>query len=262
MAVLQIKGGTTSAVAAYTPVPRELVIDTTKNRLVIGDGATAGGVHLSVDKADTLSTAHTIRIDLTSTTATGFDGSADVTPGVNGVLPLANGGLGSDMPAARTALGAAASGSNADITGLSGLTAAVPLPGVTNASSAAAGKIGQMVEANASAVALVSGAAKTLTSISLPAGEWDVYGEVQHVYSATSSSGVVAGVGLADNTDPGFPYKYANYSVNGGTVAQVATPRRFLQLSAAATTVYLLTAGTFATGTCAAAGYLHARRIR
>jgi len=44
--------------------------------------------------AATLTTARNIQTNLASTTAASFNGSADVTPGVTGVLPMANGGTG------------------------------------------------------------------------------------------------------------------------------------------------------------------------
>ena len=54
---------------------------------------------LHADEADVLSTARTIRTNLASTAAASFDGSADVTPGVTGTLPLANGGTGATTKA-------------------------------------------------------------------------------------------------------------------------------------------------------------------
>lgn len=58
--------------------------------------------------ADKLKTARTIRTNLASTTAASFNGSANVTPGVTGTLPLTNGGTGATTAAAaRTKLGAA-----------------------------------------------------------------------------------------------------------------------------------------------------------
>ena len=54
---------------------------------------------LHADEADVLSTARTIRTNLASTTAVNFDGSANVTPGVTGTLPIANGGTGSTTEA-------------------------------------------------------------------------------------------------------------------------------------------------------------------
>lgn len=142
------------------------------------------------------------------------------------------------------------------------VTNAVSLTGVTNASSAAAGKIGQMIESNASAIPLTNGVVGNITSISLPAGEWDVYGEIQLVSSATGvMTSFSGGISTTSATDAGFPYKTTIYANNNSTVAQYPTPRRLLQLSAT-TTVYLVASTVFGSGTVAAAGYLHARRIR
>ena len=48
----------------------------------------------SVASAAILTTARTIRTNLASTTAASFNGSANITPGVTGTLPVANGGTG------------------------------------------------------------------------------------------------------------------------------------------------------------------------
>ncbi|MGL3999860.1 hypothetical protein ACR3LR_08575 [Pantoea eucalypti] len=49
---IQIKRGATAKVAAYTPLNGELVLDTTKNSLVAGDGSTAGGIPLKTNADD------------------------------------------------------------------------------------------------------------------------------------------------------------------------------------------------------------------
>lgn len=46
------------------------------------------------DRAKQLETPRTIKTNLASTSAVGFDGTANVTPGVSGTLPVANGGTG------------------------------------------------------------------------------------------------------------------------------------------------------------------------
>lgn len=48
----------------------------------------------NADKATKLSTSRTIRTNLASTSTASFDGTANVTPGVTGTLPVANGGTG------------------------------------------------------------------------------------------------------------------------------------------------------------------------
>ena len=57
--------------------------------------------------ATKLQTARTIRTNLSSTTAPSFDGTANITPGVTGILPITNGGTGGTTAAdARIKLGA------------------------------------------------------------------------------------------------------------------------------------------------------------
>ena len=53
------------------------------------------GISGNAATATKLKTARTIQTNLASTSATSFDGTADITPGVTGVLPVANGGTGS-----------------------------------------------------------------------------------------------------------------------------------------------------------------------
>jgi hypothetical protein len=81
-ASLQLKGGTAAKVAAYTPLAREVVIDTDNYRLVIGDGTTAGGKALTVASAATAATWTTGRTftftGAATGSATGVDGSANV----------------------------------------------------------------------------------------------------------------------------------------------------------------------------------------
>lgn len=70
---------------------------------------TAGAKFLgNANTATKLETARTITANLASSTAGSFDGSANITVGVTGTLPIANGGTGATTAAAaRTALGCA-----------------------------------------------------------------------------------------------------------------------------------------------------------
>lgn len=78
-ASLQLKGGTAAKVTAYTPLAREVVIDTDNYRLFIGDGTTAGGKALTVASAATWTTGRTFTFTGAATgSAAGVDGSADV----------------------------------------------------------------------------------------------------------------------------------------------------------------------------------------
>lgn len=78
-ASLQLKGGTAAKVAAYTPLAREVVIDTDNWLLVIGDGTTAGGKPLTVASAAKWTTGRMFSFTGAATgSATGVDGSANV----------------------------------------------------------------------------------------------------------------------------------------------------------------------------------------
>lgn len=65
-------------------------------------GSTVGGKRILVEgdasknaeTATKLATARTVRTNLSSTSTASFDGSANITPGVTGTLPVANGGTG------------------------------------------------------------------------------------------------------------------------------------------------------------------------
>jgi hypothetical protein len=68
-----------------------------------GDQTTITG---NAGTATALQTARTFRTNLASTATASFNGTANVTPGVTGTLPVANGGTGAtSAAAARTALG-------------------------------------------------------------------------------------------------------------------------------------------------------------
>lgn len=69
----------------------------------LGAGGVSGGggasSTASADRADVaikLMTARTIRVNLASSSAVPFDGTANITPGITGILPKANGGTGNN----------------------------------------------------------------------------------------------------------------------------------------------------------------------
>lgn len=72
--------------------------------------------------ATKLATARTIRTNLASTTAASFNGTANITPGVTGILPVANGGTGTNSLAnLKTAIvseGGGAAGASYNLAGI------------------------------------------------------------------------------------------------------------------------------------------------
>ncbi|MGC1065014.1 tail fiber domain-containing protein [Pantoea agglomerans] len=63
--------------------------------LSVSNGGTGNTTGLSVS-ATKLQTARNVTINLASTVAGSFDGTANITPGVSGILPIANGGTGNN----------------------------------------------------------------------------------------------------------------------------------------------------------------------
>lgn len=211
--------------------------------------------------ATVLATPRTIQTNLASTTAVSFNGSADITPGVTGVLPVANGGTGaSTAPTARTNLGAAMSGINNDISNLAALTGGIT--GLTTGTAAAAGIVGEVIEsAAASATTLTTATNANVHSISLSAGEWLVDGSVRYMNAGVLTSRTF-GIHTASATLP--PNWYDQYntttSLAVGT-SVIPAPTRLLRLTTT-TTVYMVAQAVFAAGANTAQGYLRARRVR
>lgn len=221
-----------------------------------GTGNTSG----AADSAAKLATARALVVDLTSTTPASFDGTTDATLGATGSLPITKGGTGAgDAATARANLGAAASGSNGDITALTGLSGGIS--GRTDGAAAAAGVVGEVLSAvTASAVSVTSGTPLNVLSLSLPAGEY----ELESALLVTNSGNVTALSFGVSSTSAVLPSNwYDLYSITttlaAGNSSRQGMSRR-LRLSAT-TTVYLVAQATF-TSTCTAQGYIRAMRVR
>lgn len=221
-----------------------------------GTGNTSG----AADSAAKLSTARALVVDLTSITPASFDGTVDATMGATGILPITKGGTGAgDAATARANLGAAASGSNGDITALTGLSGGIS--GRVDGAAAAAGVVGEVLSAaTAAAVSVTSGTPLNVLSLSLPAGEY----ELESALLVTNSGNVTALSFGVSSTSAVLPSNwYDLYSITttlaAGNSSRQGMSRR-LRLSAT-TTVYLVAQATF-TGTCTAQGYIRAMRVR
>lgn len=221
-----------------------------------GTGNTSG----AADSAAKLATARALVVDLTSTTPASFDGTTDATLGATGSLPITKGGTGAgDAATARANLGAAASGSNGDITALTGLSGGIS--GRTDGAAAAASVVGEVLSAvTASAVSVTSGTPLNVLSLSLPAGEY----ELESALLVTNSGNVTALSFGVSSTSAVLPSNwYDLYSITttlaAGNSSRQGMSRR-LRLSAT-TTVYLVAQATF-TSTCTAQGYIRAMRVR
>lgn len=149
------------------------------------------------------------------------------------------------------------------------ITAATQLIGKGTATndSASAGQIGELVTSSASGVSMTTATPINITSISLTAGDWDVFGNAQFGGTATALSycfgsiSTTTGTLGAANTRGGAGYSAAGQNVFAITDVYAALPTIPLQL-AATTTIYLVSQAGFGGGTCNGSGTITARRRR
>jgi hypothetical protein len=159
-------------------------------------------------------------------------------------------------------LSALGSDSNIILTLLGKGTGGVALLGTSTNDSASSGYVGQLISSvvtSGSLVSLTNATAANITSISLPAGDYDVYG---NVYIQNQAASVIfsgfAWVSLTSATQPDISL------INGigVTCTQVGVQTQTLRVSlSSTTTVYLSCISVFSTATSACGG-IYARRRR
>ena len=146
--------------------------------------------------------------------------------------------------------------------------------GVTDGSNAAAGDIGEILEAtvaSGSAVPLTTATGKDVTTLALTPGDWDVSAVVDRALAGTTMTVASCGISLTANTLPSQPggsglgpdaaaYDLKSLTTVTGTLNQHVNPVR-LSITAN-TTVHLVAEDTFSAGTVAAYGTIRARRVR
>ena len=141
--------------------------------------------------------------------------------------------------------------------------------GVTDGSNASAGAVGEFVESEVtpgSPVSLTTGVAANVTSVSLTAGDWDVYGSVGFLPSGLAMFNPTAGwIHTVSATSPGQPNKGAAFyhTVPFTTGGLQCNPGLRIRIKiTSTTTIYLGAQSSFTGGTLSAFGHLAARRVR
>lgn len=148
-------------------------------------------------------------------------------------------------------------------TTINSLTSAQIAGTVTN-DNAPAGFIGEsLVPSNLTGVALTNGIAVNLSSITLPAGDYEVSGVVHFTPAGTTTvTGVTASVSATANVlGPVGTRTQLNTTFTTGQAQEIGAPVQRISLAAPAT-IYLTAFSFFGTSTMAANGYLHVRRPR
>lgn len=144
------------------------------------------------------------------------------------------------------------------------------LTGTTTNDSAAAGKIGEYMEAtvaSGSGVSLTTNTAATVTSLTCTPGEWDVETMGGFTAAGTTTLGtLVCGASLTTNTLPdelNQTTAVRTQVVTGGLTPRVVGPIRNVKVGSGTTTVvYLVVSAIFGVSTLTAFGKIRARRVR
>lgn len=136
------------------------------------------------------------------------------------------------------------------------------IQGTTAAGNAAAGYVGEYVTSNvpfASAISLTTNTAANVTSISLTAGDWDVFGNV----FLNPSGSCTALVGWTSTTSASSPDPSILNELTGSALGAYTAVAPYLRVNVSSTTtVYLSAKALFTTGAVTVSGTIYARRVR
>jgi hypothetical protein len=172
--------------------------------------------------------------------------------------------------ATATALKADAVATTAALAGKQATLTAGQLPGTATNDSATAGNVGEYIEsviASGSAVSLVNATAKTITSVSLPAGDWDVDVTLYFLFPAsTSVTQMIASISGTTNVLDTTAGKFSGISMAAfvpGAASSISSNIVPYRLSLSGTTsVFLIAQAAFSVSTLTAYGIIRARRAR
>ncbi len=136
--------------------------------------------------------------------------------------------------------------------------------GTTTNDNTAAGNVGEVISGtNTGGTALTTDTPANITSISLTAGDWDVYGQVGY---AASGYNLYTGYAAITTTSATLPaiYDTAAIATNNTLAAtELSLTAPVVRMSlAGTTTVYLVGQTAFLAGTCNGFGKMYARRAR
>lgn len=143
------------------------------------------------------------------------------------------------------------------------------LPGEPSTGSASAGNVGEYVEGilgSGTPTSLVTGTNKTITSISLTAGDWDVDCVGAFIPAAsTSITQITSSLSLVNNTVDVTAGRFCqlpmNATVSAGQGFSISVPPYRFSLSAT-TTIFLVCSANFTVSTLTSWGIIRARRAR
>lgn len=190
------------------------------------------------------------------------------------VLPIVQSSVTKQVSVANLTAGRGISATTGTFTGAITPSQTAGIVGTTTNNNADAGSVGEVVSSSVavgSAVSLTNAVSatsgKTITSISLTAGDWDIFGSVGINNAATTNFTAVAGgintvtdtLNSAYEEETRFSYGAAGLVLNNVISFTFPTTRVSL---ASTTTYYLIGYAAFSISTATAFGRITARRAR
>ena len=138
------------------------------------------------------------------------------------------------------------------------------LYGTTAGGNAGAGYVGELISSqvlDASAISISNTSAKTLTSISLTAGDWDVWGNLFFIPTGLMTQ-IISAISTTNNA-VNDTSTISQISVNFTSAGDqgIVAPDRRINVSSP-TTVYIVGIAEFSSGSCTFCGGIYARRTR
>lgn len=167
----------------------------------------------------------------------------------------------------------ASEGSNSDIAlTINSLgTGGVNIKGFGTNTASASGYVGEYASNtldSGSATSLTDNTAKTITSFTLGAGIWDVYGAVCFLPAAgTSVTNLLVSFSTTDNalgtvgSTTGTGFSYATPAIIPGAVSYTFTAEPSVRNLSTSTTIYIVARARFTVSTMTAYGFIAARRV-
>ena len=208
--------------------------------------------------------SQTVTCILTSgTSAASWSAQEAIASGVTSITGTANQVIASAATGAVTLSLPQSIGTSSNVT-FGSITA--PIVGVTDGSDAAAGNVGEVVIATVgnTTTGLTETTTKNVTSVSLTAGDWNVYGYL--VFSGNDATTMNICEGGLTTTSAVLPTIRSQIYVANTTMGNVGSinyPTPTLRVSiSGTTTVYLTAQADFAVNTAGVGGQIFARRVR
>jgi hypothetical protein len=133
--------------------------------------------------------------------------------------------------------------------------------GVTDGSDAAAGQVGELLTASGGPIGLTTNVAANIASLPLPAGDFEVWGNIHFAASGTTHpTQCAASISTVSGANGPWPTLIGATFNTGANINMAAGQTRVS--GAAGSTVYLVGSGIFTGGAMPASGQIWARRVR